>query len=309
MPKKTMILKMTAAALLTLGCGASSAEVLNVEFKFTPYTGSLKEDHVDSVPGKAYVFVNNVPVASQDVGQQTMPVIFDDREVAPSVWVPVASLGPVLRKGKNTLRIEFEPSAGSPYSAQFSWAQVTDQTSESADAGHLQATNQAGEGKEERQGTGKMVFNREFTADFAADQPWHHYPAVTALNEDDKQKLEALLTRRSEMFKPPFAEIYRMLSGQQGSDVAKIRKSKCLDKAYAAGVRISAAAQHAFIATGNPEVVVERGEGQLFEADPKALAKVKSEEVQMCAGMALSVAYPAKLFVVRKPDGSWEAVN
>lgn len=29
------------------------AAVLNVEFKFTPYTGDLKEDHVDSVPGTA----------------------------------------------------------------------------------------------------------------------------------------------------------------------------------------------------------------------------------------------------------------
>jgi len=299
------------AGLLALSPQAVFAEVLNVEFKFTPFTGDTKEDHVASVPGKARVFINNVPVAEQDVEKQELPVLFDAREIAPAVWVPAASLGPVLRKGKNAIRIEFEPSGNAPYQAQFSWAQVTDQTSETGDAGHFQATNQSGEGKEEKQGTGKMVFAREFAADFAADQPWHHYPAVTALTEDDKQALGALLRQRAEAFKPPFAGVYPMLDGKPGVDAAQVRKAKCLDKAYAAGVRIAppAPAQVEFTLTGNPEVVVRRQDGPLFAPDPQAVERIKGDEMQMCAGMALSLAYPPKLIAVRQPDGRWMVVN
>jgi hypothetical protein len=217
---------MSVAGLLALGSLAASADVLNVEFKFTPFTGSTQDDHVDSGPGKAKVFINNIPAAEEDVEKRSLPVMFDEREIAPSVWVPAASLGPLLRKGKNAIRIEFEPSASTAYSAQFSWVQVTDQPAETGSAGHFQATNQSGEGKEEKQGTGKRVFEREFAADFAADRPWHHYPAVTALTEDDKQSLGRLLAVRAEAFKPPFAEVYRILDGKPGVNVASARKAK-----------------------------------------------------------------------------------
>ncbi len=309
MSAKKTFLRMAVAGLLALGSQSGSADVLNVEFKFTPFTGNTKEDHVDSVPGKAKVFVNNIPVVEQEIEKRELPVLFDAREISPSVWVPVASLGPVLRKGKNSIRIEFEPSAGSPYNAQFSWASVMDQSTETGEAGRFQATNQSGEGKEEKQGTGKIVFTREFTADFAADQPWHHYPAVAALTEDDKQNLGKLLKVRAEAFKPPFAGIYQMLDGKPGVDVAGVRKAKCLDKAYAAGVRIAPPAQLDFATTGNPEVVVQCQDGPLFEPDRTAFERIKGDEMQMCAGMALSLAYPPKLIVVRKPDGSWEVVN
>lgn len=82
-----------AVTLLLLWSSPASAGVLNVEFKFTPYTGDQKQDHVETVPGKAQVFINNVLMADQEVGKEMVPVLFDDREIAPAVWVPVESLG------------------------------------------------------------------------------------------------------------------------------------------------------------------------------------------------------------------------
>lgn len=50
-----------------------------------------------------------------------------------------------------------------------------------------------------------------------------------------------------------------MLAGNERSDLAKIKKAKCVDAAYAAGVRLDAptADQLEFVTTGNPEVDVE----------------------------------------------------
>jgi hypothetical protein len=105
-----------AVALMLCWSSLASAGVLNVEFKFTPYTDDLKQDHVETVPGKAQVFINNVLMVDQEVGKEMIPVLFGAREIAPSVWVPVDSLEPALRKGKNSLRIEFQPSdAKAPY--------------------------------------------------------------------------------------------------------------------------------------------------------------------------------------------------
>src|SRR4249920_1437286 len=196
-------MKQFLIALMLLASSQVSAEVVNVEFKFTPYTGDLKEDHVQTVPGKARVFINNVLYAEQDVEQQSVPVIFDDREIAPSVWVPMNSAGPILRKGRNSIRIEFLPSnPKSTYAAQLSWASVTDQTTETqSDSGASISTNQSGEGMDSKHGAGKIVFEREFAADFAEDRPWHHYPAISSLSDADKQQLAAVVATRAAGFK------------------------------------------------------------------------------------------------------------
>ena len=300
-------------ALMILWPVLASAEVVNVEFNFTPYAGDLKEDHVQTVPGKAQVYINNVLYAEQDVEAQTVPVLFDDREIAPSVWVPMKSVGPILRKGKNSIRIEFQPSdAKAPYNAQMSWASVTDQTTEVENSpGSSTSTNQTGEGMDAKKGPGKIVFEHEFSADFAADQAWHHYPAVTALSDADKQQIAAAVAARAAGFKPGFADAYRLLEGQENFDLAAIKKSKCLDSAYAVGVRVSAPTieQMEFALTGNPEVVVGRKGGTLFDAGgPELFAKIKGDDNQMCAGMVISVTYPPRLSFVRNPSGRWEVV-
>ena len=101
----------------------------------------------------------------------------------------------------------------------------------------------------------KVVFERAFTADFATDRAWHHYPAISALSETDKQQIAAAVTARAAGFKPGFADAYKMLVGQPNMDLAAVRKSKCLDSAYAVGMRVTApsADQLEYSLTGNPE--------------------------------------------------------
>lgn len=301
-----------SAALLVFSSSLASAGVLNVEFKFTPYTGDLKQDEVQAVAGHARLFLNNVLVAEQDIDKGSLPVLFDDREIGPSVWLPVDSIGPALRKGKNKLRIEFQPSnAKAPYSAQFSWASVLDQTSETSDGDSTTSTNQGDEGMDTKKATGPVVFERSFVADFAKDLPWHHYPVVTALSDADKQQLAAAVTARAAAFKPPFADVYRSIEGKGGLQVPQIKKAKCLDAAYAAGIRVAlpSSGQLDFALTGNPEVLVQRKAGPLYDmGSQESFARIKGDEAQMCAAMTLSVAYPPHLAFVRKPDGSWDAV-
>ena len=80
----------------------------------------------------------------------------------------------------------------------------------------MRSTNQANEGVDDRKAVkGKVVFEREFPADFALDLPWHHYPAVTSLTEEDKQKIAALLKTRAGWFKPDFAALYKRAGGKR----------------------------------------------------------------------------------------------
>ncbi len=311
MKKVIHFFRSSLTALMLFGTCVANADVINVEFKFTPFTGDTQAEHVESVPGKAKVFINNIPVAERDIEKQELPVLFDEREVSPSVWIPVASIGPVVRKGKNSIRIEFEPSQSTPYNAQFSWASVTDQSTEKNEGGSFKSTNQTGEGKEDKKATGNVLFEREFVADFATDQVWHHYPAVSSVSDEDKQALVELLKDRAEAFKPKFADLYRLLESKPGINLAEARKAKCLDKAYAAGVRMSppSPAELEFFTTDHPEVVVKRKDGPLFQPDRAAFNKIKGDEMQMCAGVLLSLIYPPQLIVVHKPEGSWEAVD
>ena len=108
------------AALLLFCSSLASAGVLNIEFNFSPFIGDpQKSDHVEIVAGKATVFINNVPVAGQEIQKHEVPVLFDNREIGTAVWVPASSMGPALRKGKNKIRIEFVPAnAKEPYDAQ-----------------------------------------------------------------------------------------------------------------------------------------------------------------------------------------------
>jgi hypothetical protein len=305
-------MKNLAFVLWLLSSALVDAAVLNVEFKFTPYTGDTKNDQVDSVAGTARVVLNGVAVAEQPVSAQSLPVLFDAREIGPAVWVPVASLGPAVRKGKNSIRIEFEPAdAALSYKAQLRWATVTDQTSRTESGeGQVSETNQTGEGGEEKQGKGKIAFEREFTADFAQDLPWHHYPVITAVEDKDRQALADLVKARAEIYKPKFEAVYTLLAAKPGVEVPRVRKAKCLDAAYKAGVRVPAppADQLEFGVSGNPEVVVRRKGGDLFTFDPSQFQRIKGDDTQMCAGMVLEMVFPRQMVVVRNPAGAWEVV-
>jgi hypothetical protein len=222
------------------------------------------------------------------------------------------SVGPVVRKGKNKIRIEFTPNDTSQtYRAQLRWASVLDEETQEVAPGSVKATNQANEGVDNRKAVqGKAVFEREFAADFALDLPWHHYPAVTSLTEEDKQKIAALLKTRAEWFQPDFAAVYKAIDENESLKVDDVRKARCLEAVYKLGVRVTAppAGELEFTTTNGPEVVVTRKNGSLWGLDEKTFAPVKDEEVQMCAGMALSAIYPGRIVAVRKPEGTWEIV-
>ena len=289
------------------------AKIVNVELKFTPYVGKpATEDTVESVAGVAAIVVNGVPYAEQPVTKDRVPVLFTERELAPSVWIPVESLGPVVRRGANTVRIEFMPlDASVEYTARLAWASVTDEENRAADDGKTTATNQTGAGRAEKSGKGKLVLEHEIVVDFAADLPWHHYAPVTALADEDRAKLTALVLKRVDAFQPDFGRLYELLAANDRLDTAKIRDAKCVDAAYAAGVRIDApkAEELAFVTTGKPEVVIRRTSGKLFlPKNPEAFGAIKSEEAQMCAGIALSLVFPPQLVVVRDPSGAWTVV-
>jgi hypothetical protein len=287
-------------ALSLVLASPAAAKVINVEFKFTPYTGDpAKSDQVMAVAGNARVFVNGIPVAEQPVERREMPVLFEAREVSPAVWLPVESLGALLRKGANTVRFEFEPTeAKAKYSAQLRWASVTDGTTTTGDSFRGSVTNQAGEGVETKQAAGRIVFEKSFQADFAKDQKWHHYPAVTSVSDADRKALAALVTSRIESFKPDFAGVYAVLKANPNVQLDEIRKARCLEKAYEAGVRIRAAEIEP-VTTGGPAVVVNGRKAPLYTpADPGKFDKIKGDETQMCAGIALQLS----------PDGKWEAV-
>jgi len=289
------------------------AAVINVEFKFTPFVGDPEKDQeVTTVPGKAIVSVNNVMIAEQELRAEKLPVLFDAHEVSAAVWVPMSSVGPVVRKGKNKIRIEFTPNdLSKPYRAQLRWASVLDEETQEVAPGSVKATNQANEGIDDRKAVqGKVDFEREFAADFALDLPWHHYPAVTSLTEEDKQKIAALLKTRAEWFQPDFAALYKAIDDNESLKVDDVRKARCLEAAYKLGVRVTAppAGEMEFATTNGPEVVVTRKGGSLWGLDEKTFAPVKDEDVQMCAGMALSAIYPGRIVAVRKPEGTWEIV-
>lgn len=313
-----MILRLLSLVLVLVAPVAARADVVNVEVKFTPYVGDpAKKDTVQTVPGVAAIFLNGVPYAEQPVRQDEVAVQFDERDIAPAVWLPVESLGPAVRKGKNTIRIEFTPADSKvPYKARLAWASVTDEAS--ADGGPTgtqdgkrKATNLASAGKEEKSGTGKLVLEHTVDASFASDVAWHHYPPIKTLGDEDKQKLAALALARANAFQPDFADVYRILEGDPRLDVARIKGAKCIEAAYAAGVRLDApkADELEYVTTNQPEVVVRRKGRHLYApTDASAFAKIEGEEQQMCAGIALSLAFPPKLVAVRGPDGTWKVV-
>jgi hypothetical protein len=295
-------------AFFLLWPSAAFAKDLNVEFKFTPFLGEpATADSVESMPGKAAVYINNALINEQSITKQKLPVLFEEREIAPSVWLPVESLGGVLRKGKNTIRIEFSPTdPKKPYQARLSWATVTDQVvTNDQNPGSSTTTNQSAAGIDNRQSTGKVIFEREFNADFAQDLAWHHYPPVTTLSEADKQRLIALVNTRATAFKPNFSGVYQLLKGKPNIRLAEVQKSKCLEKAYAGGMRVTAPTldQFEFVTPGTPEVFVRSKQGNLYAmSQPKKL----SEDNLMCAEIVFAIVFQNSFAMVRTPEGEWK---
>ncbi|HYC56248.1 MAG TPA: hypothetical protein VEL28_15035 [Candidatus Binatia bacterium] len=302
-----------ALAVLLLWPAGVHAKVINAEFNFTPFIGDTAKDEVEMVAGSARVLINGIPFVEQEVEKRTVPVLFEAREVGAAIWITGSSLGSLLRKGKNVIRVEFTPAdAKTAYRAQLRWALVNDETTATGDIGQGTITNQSGEGADTRDAKGKVVLEKEFVADFAEDQPWHHYPQVGSVSEEDMKLLAALVARRLELYQPDFTALYAFLKQVPAVDAGAIRSARCLDKAHAAGVRMAAADASTlrFSTTGGAAVVIEAGKDGLYApTDRDAFEKIKDEEAAMCASVALYVTFPPRLIVVKSPKGSWEVVS
>ena len=291
---------------------SANAEVLNVEFNFSPFhpPEDAQAGHVITVPGTVVVYLNKVMVAEQTIERRELPVLFAERSVSSAVWMSARSLGSSLRKGKNSIRVEFTPvDLQQSYLARFTWAEVTDQVTRTEDGpGRSTATNYGGTGKDEKKVTGRAVFEGSFTADFAVDRPWHHYPLVTALSGADKVGLVALLKNRANMFKPDFMGLYALMQDIPHLNAAEVKKAGCLQKAYDAGVRMTAPLLEKVdvVFSGNQEVQLRGKGGPLFPLGPERFARIKGEDAQECAAMVLFMLYPPRLTVVRNPAGAWE---
>jgi uncharacterized protein (DUF305 family) len=295
---------------------SAAAKVLNVEFKFTPFVGDpATQDEVTTVAGTAEMFVNGVPVGKQEVGVGGAAVLFAAREIAPSVWLPVESLGALLHRGSNEFRVVFVPAeAKAAYRAQLRWATVTDEVTGEQGEGTASATNQAAEGVETRDVTGTLVMERTFDTPFAEDLAWHHAPAETALSAADRRDLRALVDARIAAYAPDFSQLYGLMEAPGGVtiDVAEVKRLKCIDAVHAAGLRIVAPPPERFdvALTGSAAVVLSATDGPLYRpADMAALEKVTDPDLQMCAGAALMRAFPPRLVVVRKAKGGWSIVD
>jgi hypothetical protein len=297
-------------ALSMVAPAAAWGKVVGVELEFTPFTGDQQTaEQVETVPGTATVWVNGIVLAEQRIGKQEVPVLFDDHEVAAAVWITADSLGGLARKGKNVVRIEFVPAAAETrYRTQLRWASVTDGVATQDAAGTHRATNMAGQGMETADVHGTTAVEHELQLDFVTDRPWHHYPAVTALSDDDRARIVALLAERAGWFRPDFAGAYRVLAGDPQVDVARVRRAQCLEAAWKAGVRVRPPDPATLeLATTGSAAVMVRGRGEtLYDVDRGDLGTIRDEAMQMCAGVTLSHLYPARLVVVRTPDGAWE---
>ena len=78
--------------------------------------------------------------------------------------------------------------------------------------------------------------------------------------------------------------------------------------AIVAGARVTKGALYHHFA-GKQALFEEVFERVEHAASKAVHDKIKGEQMQMCAGMALMTVYPPRLVAVRTPNGNWEVVN
>ncbi len=207
----------------------------------------------------------------------------------------VSRSGPIIRKGKNSIRVEFEATDSTvEFKATLAWM------FSNYDQSRVSKT----EGADTKAGKGKITITREFTAPFVEDLPWHHYPPVQSLTETDKLSIAALLQTLANAFKPNFARVYARI----GPEAAEIRSMGCIENAYARGIRMRAASldQLAFEVAGTPEVAV-RGKGvRLFVPNDARFGDKVNNDV--CLMTLFDTAFASILHVAKSPTGVWQIV-
>ncbi|AXK39482.1 hypothetical protein DWG20_08565 [Crenobacter cavernae] len=150
---------------LLLGASALAQAEVNMEFKFTPFVGAENEaGKIEVMPGTARIYVNGALHSERKLAKAS--VLADGGGVAPSLSLPVSSLGEKLKRGANTLRVEFRPAdANKRYRVQFGWAAASDSIGAADDAGRRRSGNQASStGRQTRDAVGPVAFESRFSA-------------------------------------------------------------------------------------------------------------------------------------------------
>jgi hypothetical protein len=166
---------MKFTALLVIFASIACAEVVGV--RFAAYAGDPEKDpqSIQQLPGVLRVFVNQYLYAEHKMKSKNyrFPRSAQSRK---SLGIAVKEFGPRVRRGKNTIELEFEPAdANQDYFASISVVSV-----------EVLRYSSSGESVKSK---GIAYFPVPFTSATAVDLPWHHYPPVTTLSVGDKQKV------------------------------------------------------------------------------------------------------------------------
>lgn len=297
---------------------AAVAEVINRELRFSPYTGTLREDTpVTSVPGRIVVQLNGIPI--RDEQEPTRELTLSPATNGPTavLWLPLHQSDRFLRERDNQLQLRFIPDEPQrPYTAWSAWNGVSDRTSEIEERlsdGRLQVTttNIVELEQDQRQQRGELVIERRFDAPWVTAQPWQSQPAITNLSEADGTALRQLVQERRRLFLNDLPAAYAAMPRDAGVDVAVLQQNRCLEQARESGMTLGDpdGREVRLRTTGGPVVVAEGSSGNLFpHSFPAGFGEQLSFEQTLCITGALAVALPRWMLFVRSADGRWQSL-
>lgn len=312
---KAVAARAALAASLVIVPAVAHAAVSGLEFSFSPYLGNPDQnDAIMLVGGEARIYVNGLPHIEVEVRERKHVMNSAGRDITPAaVIIDVASFGTLLRKGRNTLRVDFFPADYKrAYTVELRWTPVGDATTGPRAAKGAAARGPVEPSRERINARSAVRIEREFDADFATGRAWHQYPAVTALSDADREQIRALLVQRLHALQPGFGVFYAWLA-RNNFVVAEIRKDRVPEKIQAAGLLVRMAD------TGRLEFLIGPGAGVMVKPplkeplywpeNPSVLSRISDAAAQEFARSILPRLFPTRLMVARNADGVWEAVD
>lgn len=288
-----------------------AADARQLEFSFTPYRGDpLRQDRLPMVPGRVGVVLNGYPLVDGEITAVDALVLFRERRISPGLVLSTLGMGPLLRRGTNRLTLRFVPTdTGLPYRGRFQWAAITDRITRTLEPEGETLSNEGATGRQDLAAQGALELSQSFEAPFAPDRPWHHRPPIGGLEAADREALAALVGQRAASFAPPFTTAYGLLSQPGVANGTALRQARCLERGYAAGLRVTPAApdQLRFHAGSLPAVLVGGArDGPLFRLTfPTSLPETLGEDGAICLSIAVALLFPPHLIGIRDGAGGW----
>ncbi len=107
-------------------------------------------------------------------------------------------------------------------------------------------------------------------------------------------------------------EAYKFIDADARFYGAELRKLKCVEKAYAAGLLVQgpATGQLDILLSGNQEVVLRAKSGPLYNpVDESIFGRIKDQSIMRCMIPVMEVLFPERIIAVKNPSGVWEEVR